>query len=268
MKPFRVLWAVLALAGIGIMVPFWLEMRADKQKELSATLAGNKTIMLDVCEGIEAYYKEYGVMPTSATLLMRDDKIGLRWITGTNDVWGRPLVFQLSSKGAHIISLGADGKEGGNGVDADCSMSVSEEKLNALWITPTTCTDSQKVETIREFVLRKHLAEDRFKNRIEVHGPLPRFNIEKGNVKCQVPDVLDSPNWKRVLKVDGEIGITADLLFGFPLYYKAFKNTWEDKDEIYGVVLRATRETVGGFSCYLHVRSNQVIGVMWHAIIN
>lgn len=37
------------------------------------------------------------------------------------DVWGRPLVYRASTDGYEIVSLGADGRVGGDGLAADLS---------------------------------------------------------------------------------------------------------------------------------------------------
>ncbi len=44
---------------------------------------------------------------------------------GLNDPWGRPLVYTTGADNtATVTTLGADGKTGGKGVDADLSVSV------------------------------------------------------------------------------------------------------------------------------------------------
>jgi Type II secretion system (T2SS), protein G len=61
-----------------------------------------------------------------------------------HDAWGRPLVFRYPGLGADydLVSLGANGAEGGDGLDADIS-SAAGASLVATWFdyTPTSALD-------------------------------------------------------------------------------------------------------------------------------
>lgn len=43
------------------------------------------------------------------------------------DPWGNPYLYYLSEDGVEVISLGSDGREGGEGEDADFSSKMLEE---------------------------------------------------------------------------------------------------------------------------------------------
>jgi len=62
----------------------------------------------------------------------------------TRDYWGNPLVYRTPGLGADydLVSLVADGKEGGDGLDADIS-SAAGASLVATWFdyTPTSAID-------------------------------------------------------------------------------------------------------------------------------
>lgn len=142
-----------------------------------------------------------------------------------------------------------------------------------LWMTPSTCEDIREVNRIRKIVIAEIAPWcARFKTSIEVHGPLPVLDEQKDHTSFSVPDVYEIPNWKLVLNEFGP-DATPDNVLSFGGVPKegtrlAFRNEWRESDQVYGVVLRATQRTVGGFLYYLHVRKGEVIEALRYLIVN
>ena len=69
-----------------------------------------------------------GEFPSSLELLTTRDENGVRYLDTDGpllDPWGNPYVYTLPAEGesqAKIQSLGADGKPGGTGADADITL--------------------------------------------------------------------------------------------------------------------------------------------------
>ncbi|HYD07395.1 MAG TPA: type II secretion system major pseudopilin GspG [Reyranella sp.] len=90
--------------------------------------------METVAASLEMYLADVGRYPTqeegmAALVSEPNDAAGwtgpyLRDRKSVNDPWGRPLRYQLDSEGRAftLISLGADGKEGGRGAAADIQI--------------------------------------------------------------------------------------------------------------------------------------------------
>ena len=102
------------LAGI---VTFAVTNHLDKAKVRKA-----RADISSYAGAVDLYYAEKGQYPD-----LRD---GLKTLTPEfikvlrNDPWGRPYVFARpgrDGKPYDIVSLGADGREGGTGIDADLS---------------------------------------------------------------------------------------------------------------------------------------------------
>jgi hypothetical protein len=96
---------------------------------------GTWTTMQGVVTLIEQYYASNGKYPAKLTDLPSGTFV---------DAWGHDLVYKLPGSGNDydLISYGADGKEGGEGVDADISAAAGAS-LIATWFdyTPTSGLD-------------------------------------------------------------------------------------------------------------------------------
>lgn len=98
--------------------------------QLSRSRAKTAALQIDTTTAaLENYREDMGQYPSSSeglTALVSAPAEGA-WLgpylkdkKSLNDPWGRPLVYALNADGvATVTSLGADGKEGGKGVDQD-----------------------------------------------------------------------------------------------------------------------------------------------------
>lgn len=66
-------------------------------------------------QGLAALWQRPGDMPTWNGPYVREER-------QLSDPWGRPVVYRLADGRFTITTLGADGREGGTGEDADISM--------------------------------------------------------------------------------------------------------------------------------------------------
>lgn len=131
---FTLLEMLVVLVIIGLLlglVGLRLLSNVDRGKVTAATAQARvlKT-------ALDTLYLDLGRFPTKAeglALLVsppRDAAVGRRWMgpylegAVPNDPWDRPYLYELDAGGrvARVISLGADGKPGGSGADADIAM--------------------------------------------------------------------------------------------------------------------------------------------------
>lgn len=104
-----ILPAVLAAAGLGCSSLRLPGKRASPEQT-------TRQNMVDSLLRIREYMIQQRKYPADLRSLPLVDDHG----TNTNDGWGRPLIYEVSSDGIiSIISLGRDGKPGGTKEDAD-----------------------------------------------------------------------------------------------------------------------------------------------------
>ena len=81
-------------------------------------LCSAKRQIRNLGDGIKAYYKKKGKYPKSLTALTIPDKKGYTLLTAIpRDPWGNKYIYKKCRTRFDIISLGADGKRGGEGRD-------------------------------------------------------------------------------------------------------------------------------------------------------
>jgi hypothetical protein len=86
---------------------------------------GEQTYRFIELEGLcEEFRKIYGVWPTNTDMIRAG--LGVTNPLALIDVWRRPYCFYVDTSGKHVIiaSLGADGKPGGLGLNADYSLQL------------------------------------------------------------------------------------------------------------------------------------------------
>lgn len=86
-----------------------------------------KTEIGTICDALEAFYSQYGRYPTNeeglAILAQRTDKLPEPLIKQAPiDPWGHPYQYNQPGRNGdpyEVVCFGADGREGGEGADAD-----------------------------------------------------------------------------------------------------------------------------------------------------
>ena len=119
-----VVLAIVALV-MGLVGPRVITYLSDSKTKAAKIQISNLATALDL------YYLDTGIYPDSAAglqALVQKPESASSWNgpylqTGAvpNDPWGKPYLYTVQAQDGHyaIRSLGADGREGGNGNDAD-----------------------------------------------------------------------------------------------------------------------------------------------------
>jgi hypothetical protein len=122
MKKFA-LWMVVAMflfvSTSFICLTSWRLRPMDTNRAIKK----NTDMANYIIHGINAYFAYHGVAPDSIDSL-RTDGVALRsWIQVTQDIWGRQFEYvtfgPVTNPTVSLISYGADGKQGGYGINAD-----------------------------------------------------------------------------------------------------------------------------------------------------
>jgi hypothetical protein len=80
--------------------------------------------MSDVVGSIHTYQKDKGYLPASLNNFPNPT-----YSRGKKDGWGRPFIYQKNANHFVLTSYGADGKPGGDGMDADYTSDMKPEDL-------------------------------------------------------------------------------------------------------------------------------------------
>jgi hypothetical protein len=95
-----------------------------------------RTAMTETLARINIYAQTNKGIPPSLDVLAKRDG----YVNRTTDGWNRPLQYRVTQDGiGTLMSLGADGKAGGNGDDADISVSYRSKRPDgSLWVGSPT----------------------------------------------------------------------------------------------------------------------------------
>lgn len=137
MKPLRLRFSdgytlTEMLVVIGIISLIAAVLTPGLMTQLSRARAKSAQLQLDtVASSVELFRSDVGRYPSAQEGLaaLVQEPQGVPTWTGPyvkdprslNDPWGNPLLYSLDADGKHyhVVSLGADGKPGGSGVDRD-----------------------------------------------------------------------------------------------------------------------------------------------------
>ncbi len=101
-----------------------------------------RTAITETFVRINIYAKTNKIIPPSLEVLPKREGFANR----TTDGWNRPLQYRATQDGiVTLTSLGADGQPGGNGEDADISMSYRSKRTDGtLWVgSPMWITEAE-----------------------------------------------------------------------------------------------------------------------------
>ena len=116
---------MVVLVIIGVVMAFLAGRLTGAGDKAKARLT--KTKLLEVKSHIETFELQYNKLPSQLSDLYRcsDEVTGSGCVPIVNgeedllDAWDNPLQYSLSGREYTLRSLGADGADGGSGVDAD-----------------------------------------------------------------------------------------------------------------------------------------------------
>ena len=125
---------IVVVAIIGILATLVVVRYAGKTDEAKAAAAKSQLSQMETA--VLSFYAHVGRMPKSLSELVEKPAGATSWQEGgylkgkevPKDPWGNEWRFTSSGRRFEIVSLGADGKEGGQGLDADLSTEGAPSK--------------------------------------------------------------------------------------------------------------------------------------------
>ncbi len=124
---FTLLEMIVVVAIIGILATLVVVRYTGKTDE--AKVAAAKSQIAQIEGAVISFYTHVGRMPKELRELIEKPSGAQNWQEGgylkgkavPKDPWGNDFRYTAQGRKFELISLGADGKEGGAGLDADLS---------------------------------------------------------------------------------------------------------------------------------------------------
>jgi len=131
-KGFTLVELIVVIAIIGVLATLIVVRYAGKTDQAKAATAKAQLSQLEGaviefqanCNRLPRTLEELSTKPSDCPHWQEGGYLKSKTL---KDPWGHPFVYKLSGSAFEIISTGADGKEGGTGVDRDLSSSGSNE---------------------------------------------------------------------------------------------------------------------------------------------
>jgi general secretion pathway protein G len=129
---FTLVEMIVVIAIIGVLATL-VVVRYSGQTD-QAKVAAAKSQLAQLEGAVISFQSHVGRLPRSLLELVEKPSGAANWQEGgylkgksvPRDPWGNEYAYKASGRRFEIISLGADGKEGGAGVDADLSNEGTE----------------------------------------------------------------------------------------------------------------------------------------------
>jgi len=131
---FTLVEMIVVIAIIGILATL-VVVRYSGQTD-QAKVAAARSQLAQIEGAVISFHSQVGRLPKDLGELVEQPSGVTHWQEGgylkgksvPRDPWGNDFVYKVSGRRFEILSLGADGKEGGTGVDADLSNEGTEPK--------------------------------------------------------------------------------------------------------------------------------------------
>ena len=131
---FTLVEMIVVIAIIGILATL-VVVRYSGQTD-QAKVAAAKSQLAQLEGAVISFHSHVGRLPKSLVELVEKPSGVSNWQEGgylkgksvPKDPWGNEYGYKVNGRRFEITSLGADGKEGGNGLDADLSNEGTDAK--------------------------------------------------------------------------------------------------------------------------------------------
>lgn len=132
-RGFTLVEMIVVIAIIGVLATV-VVIRYSGQTD-QAKVAAAKAHLSQFESAVISFQSQNGRLPTSMSELVERPANVSSWPDGgylkakgvPHDPWGHEYVYRVNGRRFEIICLGADGQEGGEGVDADFSNETVEQ---------------------------------------------------------------------------------------------------------------------------------------------
>lgn len=131
---FTLVEMIVVIAIIGILATL-VVVRYSGQTD-QAKVAAAKSQLSQLEGAVISFHSHVGRLPKTLTELVEKPSGVANWQEGgylkgksvAKDPWGNEYIYKVSGRRFEILSLGADGKEGGTNVDTDLSNEGTDAK--------------------------------------------------------------------------------------------------------------------------------------------
>ncbi len=131
---FTLVEMLVVIAIIGILATIVIARYAGQTDQ--AKVAAAKAHLSQFESAVISFHSQVGRLPRALLELVEKPSNAANWPEGgylkgravPKDPWGTDYVYKVTGRRFEVISLGADGKEGGEGPDADLSTEGSASK--------------------------------------------------------------------------------------------------------------------------------------------
>ena len=126
-RGFTLVEMIVVIAIIGVLATV-VVIRYSGQTD-QAKVAAARAHLSQFESAIISFQSQNGRVPTSLTELVERPSNAISWPEGgylksksvPKDPWGHEYLYRVNGRRFEVVCLGADGQEGGEGVDADLS---------------------------------------------------------------------------------------------------------------------------------------------------
>ena len=132
MRGFTLVEMIVVIAIIGVLATIIVTRYAGQTDQAKAAAAKSQVAQIE--SAVISFQANTGRLPNSLTELVNKPSDSVNWQEGgylkgrgvPKDPWGNEFIYRLMGRRFEVLSLGADGQEGGSGVDSDLSNETLE----------------------------------------------------------------------------------------------------------------------------------------------
>ena len=131
-RGFTLVEMIVVISIIGVLATIIVTRYAGQTDQAKAAAAKSQIAQIE--SAVISFHAHTGRIPTTLIELVVKPGNAANWQEGgylkgravPKDPWGNEYIFRQIGRRFEVLSLGADGQEGGSGVDADLSNELLE----------------------------------------------------------------------------------------------------------------------------------------------